>query len=324
MAGIVVMCALYIVYMFIDSQPRTLAGFSTIIGESATVGLAAVGEAIVILSGGYDLSAGAAIGVVNVILATQTGFAAGTFWLIVIGLAVGIGVGLLNGVIIAVLRVPPIIATLGTLFIWEGVALLILPQPGGTISTGFANFLSGSLGSIPIPLILFAIAALVWRVVKYMRPGRHVYMLGGDTESTRANGVNIRRTLLFTYGAAGFFYGLAALYFTASTASGNPNTSSSLLLPIFAAVVLGGILFGGGKGDPAAAIAGALTLTLISDVLYAFGVSSFYTAVFDGAALIVALALGVLSGRLFKIRRGSRRAWGPGNPAGESKTGAVA
>lgn len=323
-AGILVMCALYIVYMFIANQPRTLAGFSTIIGEAATVGLAAVGEAIVVLSGGFDLSAGAAIGVVNVIVATRTGFATHTFSLIIIGLGVGIGIGILNGLIVALLRVPPIIATLGTLFIWEGVALLILPQPGGSINTGFVNTLGGSVGSVPIPLILFAIAALVWRVAKFTKPGRHVYMLGGDTESTRANGVNVRRTLLFTYGAAGFFYALAGLYFSAATASGNPDTSSSLLLPIFAAVVLGGILFGGGKGDPAAAIIGALTLTLISDVLYAFGVSSFYTAIFDGAALIVALALGVVSGRLFSLRRIGSRLRGPAGPAGGAETGAVA
>jgi ribose transport system permease protein len=150
---------------------------------------------------------------------------------------------------------------------------------------------------------LFALAAIIWRFVKLMPAGRHIYMLGGDPDGARANGINIAKTLVFTYGLAGFFYGLAGLYYTADTASGDPGSGSPLLLPIFAAVVLGGILFGGGKGDPAAAIIGSVTLTLISDVLYAFGVSSFYTDIFDGAALIVALAAGVLSGRLFTWRR---------------------
>lgn len=312
--GIAVMVALYVLYMIIDHQPRSLAGFSTILGEAATVGLAGVGEAIVVLSGGYDLSAGAVVGVVNVILATRTGTASGTIALIVIGLAVGIGTGVLNGVAVALLRVPPIIATLGSLFIWEGVALLILPQPGGTIDQGFVNDLSGSVGSIPMPLILFVVAAAVWRAAKFTKAGRHVYMLGGDIDSSRANGVDVRRSLLFTYGFAGLFYGLAGLFYTASTASGDPTTGSSLLLPIFAAVVLGGVFFGGGKGDPAAAIIGAMTLTLISDVLYAVGISSFYTGVFDGAALIVALAFSVLSGRLVLPRRVS---------TGPKKKGAV-
>ncbi|MDA8218243.1 MAG: ABC transporter permease [Dehalococcoidales bacterium] len=300
--GIAVMVALYMVYMVIDPQPRTLSGFGTILGEAATVGLAGVGEAIVVLSGGYDLSTGAVVGVVNVILATRTGFASHTPALIVIGLGVGIGAGVLNGVAVAALRVPPIIATLGSLFIWQGVALLILAQPGGTVDQGFVNALSGSVGNIPMPLILFAIAAVLWRATKYTRAGRHVYMLGGDEDSTRANGVDVRRAVLFTYGFAGLFYGLAGLFYTAFTTSGDPSTGSSLLLPIFAAVVLGGILFGGGKGDPAAAIIGAVTLTLISDVLYALGVSSFYTGVFDGAALIVALAFSMLSGRLLVHR----------------------
>lgn len=306
--GIVVMVIFYVVYLIISNQPRTLSGFSTILGEAATVGLAGVGEAIVILSGGYDLSAGAVVGVINVILATRTGFASHTILMIVIGLAVAIGAGVLNGVAVAILRVPSIIATLGTLFIWEGVALLVLHQPGGTVSAGFVNALSGSVGSIPVPLILFAVAAVLWRIVKYTPPGRRIYMLGGDPDGTRANGIDIRWALLFTYGAAGFFYGLAGLFYTASTASGDPTTGSSLLLPIFASVVLGGILFGGGKGDPAAAIVGAMTLTLISDVLYAFGVSSFYTGVFDGGALILALAFSVLSGRILLHRRLSRTA----------------
>lgn len=301
--GITVMVVLYVVYMIISHQPRNLSGFSTILGEAATVGLAGVGEAIVVLSGGYDLSAGAVVGVVNVTLATRTGTAGGVVPLILIGLAVGVAAGILNGVAVALLRVPPIIATLGSLFIWEGVALLILPQPGGIVAQGFVNDLTNSIGGLPMPLILFVIAALVWRLVKYTRAGRHIYMLGGDTDSTRANGIDVRRSRLFTYGFAGLFYGLAGLFYTATTTSGDPTTGSSLLLPIFAAVVLGGIFFGGGKGDPAAAIIGSMTLTLISDVLYAFGISSFYTGVFDGAALIVALAISVLSARLVIRRR---------------------
>jgi len=304
--GIVVMVVLYVIYMIIAAQPRTLGGFGTILGEAATIGLAGVGEAIVVLSGGFDLSAGAIVGVVNVILATRTGFASNTAVMVIIGLAVATGAGLLNGMAVSVLRVPSIIATLGTLFIWEGVALLILAQPGGTVGNGFVSALSGSVGKIPLPLILFAAAAVLWRVLKYTRSGRHIYMLGGDMDSTRANGIDVRRSLLFTYGAAGFFYGIAGLFYTASTASGDPNAGTSLLLPIFASVVLGGVLFGGGKGDPATAIIGAMTLTLISDVLYAFGVSSFYTGIFDGGALIVALTFSVISGRLLVRRQALR------------------
>ncbi len=298
MAVIGVMVVLYAVYMIISKQPTTLSGFGTILGESATIGLAGVGEAVVILSGGYDLSTGAIVGMVNVILATQSGFAGNTVVMVIIGLGVGIGTGLLNGVGVAVLKVPPIIATLGSLFIWEGVSLLILPQPGGAVGQGFVNVFSNSIVSIPIPLILFVVAAAIWRWVKFTKTGRFVYMLGGDTDSAGANGVNVRWVLLFTYAFAGLFYGLAGIFYTAATTSGNPTAGSSLLLPIFAAVVLGGVVFGGGKGDPAAAVIGAITLTLIGDVLYAFGVSSFYTGIFDGAALIVALIVSANSGRL--------------------------
>lgn len=300
--GLIVMAVLYVIYMIVQVQPRTANGFNTVLNESATVALAGVGEALIVLSGGYDLSAGSVVGLINVLLATRAGAASGTFLMVLIGLGCGIGAGLLNGVIVAYVRVPPIIATLSTLFVWEGVALLILPQPGGTVPSGFTNALSGSAGSISVALILFAVAAVIWRFVKLMPTGRHIYMLGGDPDSARANGININRTLVFTYGFAGFFYGMAGLYYTADTASGDPGSGAPLLLPIFAAVVLGGIIFGGGKGDPAAAIIGSVTLTLISDVLYAFGVSSFYTDIFDGAALIVALAAGVLSGRLFSWR----------------------
>jgi ribose transport system permease protein len=149
-------------------QPKFLSSLliTQFFNGSAVIALAAVGEAIVIIAGGFDLSVGSALSVINVLLAVHMGQSGGSqiLW-IVLALVVGGGIGLVNGVLIAILRIPSIVATLATSFFWGGVALFILNEPGGSVSMTFTDWFTGTHADVPNALLLLIVAAVVWLAV---------------------------------------------------------------------------------------------------------------------------------------------------------------
>lgn len=302
--------ALLIVLLAIDrglvSDLFSWDQLGSLANESSVVAIAAVGETIVVLTGGFDLSVGAVISVANVVAATSAGVAvastAGTnasgggpgsdLKMIVIVLAVGTGIGLCNGLLVTLLRIPSIVATLAASFFWSGVALLILEQPGGFVSPRVTEWFTGSIiGPVPSAFVVLAFVIGLWLLLKHTRFGLAIYAVGGNPASAAASGIRVRYVLIGAYAVAGFFYGLAGLFLTAQSGSGDPNIGPPVLLSVFAAVVVGGTVFGGGKGGAIGTVIGAVILTLISNILFVLGVSSFYTDIFNGTILMIAILL---------------------------------
>lgn len=287
-------CAVLLVMavVFYSMRPSQLSsdGLSTMFNSVAALALAACGAALVTIVGGFDFSVGAALSLINVVVATQVTDSSGN-QLIMIALAIGIGlaIGLVNGLIVTRLRVAPIVATLATSFLWGGLALLVLDRPGGAVPYEFTTWFTEIVVGIPIPMIAIAVLLAAWTFFKRSRLGRSIYAVGGDRESAHLHGIRADRVVLAAYLIAGALYGMSALFLTALTSSGDPNVGGPLLLPVFAALAIGGVRFGGGRGDIAGAVIGALILYMISDLLYAFGISSFYTQVFNGVLLLVAV-----------------------------------
>jgi ribose transport system permease protein len=290
---------LLVLYWSID--PSALAATSTqsLVNEGAGAGLAAMGEAVIVLCGGLDLSVGAILSLLNVVLAAQMHSSPGSEWLVSIeAVLAGIAVSAINGTLVAVLRLPSILVTLAMSFFWAGVALLVMSQPGGNIGFGFTQFLSGEyLGVIPNAVFLLAVAFVVWHLFKRTGFGRAMYAVGANTAGARANGIPVARVSIASYALAGFFYGLAALSLTAVSGSGDPNIGTPLVITTFAAVVLGGVALGGGRGDAAAALIGAYIIAVITDILFVAGVPAFYTDIFNGGVLLIAVAAGSLFSR---------------------------
>ena len=304
---VVVLAAISLIYLLVRPSSANLDGLNTLINAAAAVALAASGVCIIAIAGGFDFSAGAALSLVNVVVATHISASVGSqFIMIPIGLLVGAGVGFLNGLLVTQLRIPSIVATLATSFFWGGIALLILSQPGGSVPPEFVNWLTGNIGGfMPAALVLLFLAVGAWALFKRTRSGRAIYAVGGSPSSSRANGVNVKRTLLLAYTLGGLLYGLSGLFLTATTASGDPNLGGPLLLPIFAAVAIGGVRFGGGYGDMVGGVIGALILYMIADILFSLGVNSFYTNIFNGAFLLVAVGASGL-GALIRFLRPAR------------------
>jgi len=264
----------------------------TLAAGGTTLAIAAIGQTIVILSGGFDLSAAAVISLVNVSLASHMQDTAASIALWTAGgLLIGALAGAFNGFFIAILRLQPIVVTLATMFILQGVTLLVMDKPGGQIPAGFGTVLVGDAipGLLPMPVLLLAMLVGLWLLLKNTVFGKAIYAIGSDRDAARAAGFGIRRNQFFVYVLAGALYGLAGVFISAQTGSGDPLVGNPMLLQMFAAVVVGGTLLGGGRGGPVGTIFGAYVLMLVVNILLVLNVPAFYSSVVEGSILILAV-----------------------------------
>jgi ribose transport system permease protein len=287
-----------VIAILIIVSPHHVSYFdlSTISASATTLALAGIGETVVVLGGGLDLSPGAVISLVNVVLVTQLGAAelgVGTYTVLAAAIAIGIGmlIGAINGVLVSYLRLPSLIVTLATMFVAQGGALLILKYPGGTVSNDFANLLVGDViaDMLPVPILIMVLAILVWLYLKRLRFGVALYAIGSDAAAAQANRVDVKFIRFLSFTIAGAFYGWAGLFITANSGSGDPLIGASFLLKIFTAVVLGGTLIGGGRGGSVGTVFGALTLTIVVDIFLVMGVRTYYVPIVEGIILLLAV-----------------------------------
>ena len=301
--AICVFVAIFVVLDLITPGPISYFEISFLSAGTVTLALAAMGQTLVILTGGFDLSAGAVISLVNVVLATQMGDTPGE-QILFSAVAIGLGalVGAVNGFFVAFLRLQSIVVTLATMFIIQGFTLLVLTKPGGTVPYTLTTFLTGDAipNGLPAAIIVLVIALLIWLAIKRSRFGTAIYAIGSDEEAARANGIRVEWSKFFAYVAAGAFYGSAGLYISAMSGAGDPLVGNPMLLQIFAAVVLGGTLLGGGRGGCLGTVFAALTLTLIVNTLLILDVSAYYSTLVEGSILILAV-LGATLGRASSV-----------------------
>lgn len=292
--GLLIAIGVWLLMMLftIGSIGMTYYDVSNISASGATLAIAAIGQTLVILSGGFDLSAGATVSLVNVVVASQFSNPDVSPWTV---LAVGVGVGALtgafNGFFIAVMRMQPIVVTLSTMFILQGVTLLVMDKPGGTAPQSIVDFLVGDAipDLLPKPILLIAVVLLLWAWLKVTRLGMAMYAIGSEYASAQAAGVSTRTVQLLLYIAAGACYGLAGVFISAQTGSGDPLIGAPMLLQMFTAVVLGGTVLGGGRGGPTGTLFGAYILMMVVNTLLVLNVSAYYATVAEGSILILAV-----------------------------------
>jgi ribose transport system permease protein len=284
--------AMMIAWVSLSATPVGLYDVGSVISSSATLALAAIGQTIVVLSGGFDLSASAVVSLSNV-LAVR--FVQGTpfeqWGGVALIIAIGGGIGLINGALIAWFRLQSIVVTLATMFMVQGLTLLIQNKPGGSIGDQFGGFITADLvpDKVPMSAAVLVVALLVWTFVKRTRFGVGLYALGSDPDGAYANGMPVRGYRIATYALAGMFYAAAGLYVSAQTGSADPLVGRPLLLSMFTAVVLGGTWLGGGRGGCVGTVFAAMTLMITVNILLVLNVSAFFTTIAEAVILILAV-----------------------------------
>ena len=267
---------------------------ASLVTSGAPLALAAIGQTFIIVTGGFDLSAGAAISLVNSVVATiPQETAAGQIGAVAAGLAIGMAIGAFNGFFVAFLRMQSIVVTLATMFLVRGVTLLIMPDPGGAVAATLTKLFTGTAipGVLPAAAIVIAAGLAVWLVVRRVRFGTAMFAVGSDPEAAHAVGISVEWTRFGAFVLGGLLYGAAGVFISAETGSADPLVGDPLLLQSFTAVVLGGTLLGGGRGSAAGSVVGAFTLMLMVNILLALDVSAYYSTIAEGVVLVLAVVV---------------------------------
>lgn len=291
---IVLYIILYGLYSIWDPTALTADTVLNLTNNAVPLAIAAAGQTLIVLSRGFDLSVAGVISLTNVIMAAYPlDGPMGAVESLAICLAIGGVVGLINGFLVAVLRLQSIAATLATMIICQGLSLVILDAPGGTVADFISYDLTDVLfGVIPISGLFVAAVVVLWMICRRTAFGTGLYVVGADETAAHLSGINVKRVRILSFVIGGMLYGLAGFMLSAQTATGNPNAGASFLMLTFAAVALGGTSLSGGRGSVIASIIGAGTLMLLQKVLFAGGVSSFYTGIFQGVVLVLAVVFG--------------------------------
>lgn len=280
----------------------------------------AIGMTFVIITGGIDLSVGSTVGLSAMVagwlvlygidlsalgLAYTVQF--NTAEVALLTVLVGMAVGLLNGLLITRLNVAPFIATLGTLYVARGAALLssdgrTFPSLSGNADYGSASFPfigSGNLLGLPFMIWMLVATAIVAAYVANRTPlGRHIYAIGGNERGAALSGVKVNRVKLFVYVFSGFCAALVGLVIASQLQAAHPATGETFELNAIAAAVLGGTSMSGGRGRIFGTIIGAFVIGILSDGLIMMGVSSFWQTVIKGLVIIAAVVIDQAQSRL--------------------------
>jgi ribose transport system permease protein len=249
-------------------------------------------------NGDLDLSIGPLAGLVNAVLAStlpSMGIA-DPFSMIAVALAIGVASGLLNGFLVTIVRVQPIIATLGTFLTYQGITLELLPISGGS-APPWMKAISGSVYGVPGVLFVFILIAVCWWLLGRTAYRRNLLAVGGDIRAAYTAGINVIAVRIVAFVVAGVLAAITGMVFTATIGAADPTIGTPYILTSIAGVALGGIAFSGGQGGLLGAAAGGALLFLIENLFSLAQVSIYYIQIAYGSILLVALALNSIADR---------------------------
>lgn len=279
---------------------RTTSNFMNILAQTSVTAILAVGQTMVIISAGIDLSVAAMMALAGSTAAVAMAYWGWNVWLgLLLGLAVGALLGLFNGVVITKGRIPDFIATLGMFTTARGIGLLItqgLPVPSHITAIQLKAYLpreliwlgSGAIFGIPVPAVVaLAVAVFGWFVLQHTRLGRSALAVGGNREAARVSGINVDRTKIAAYAFSGLMAGIGGLVLTGRLNSANALMGEGMELQSIGAVVLGGTNLFGGEGTVVGTVIGALIMGVLGNGLNLLNVSAFWQRVIMGLVIIV-------------------------------------
>jgi ribose transport system permease protein len=300
-AWVLGLCVLLAVMLLITRliQPTYgSSGLDSLARAALPVAFAAVAQAVIVIAGGIDLSIGSMMALTNVTAAVlmtgaseEFGFAA-----VVATLALGIVLGVINGGLVVITRVPDIVVTLAMSFVWAGAALLVLNTPSGDAADWLKALPAGGLFTEWAPkalVVLLVSVGVVWLPLRRSRPGLALFAVGSDRLAAFRSGVPIARTKILSYAVGGLFAAMGGLALSASTGIGTPTAGPYTLLSV-AAIVLGGVSLAGGRGGLFGCILAVFILRLVRTDLTFLGVDPNYTTVIEGLIMVVVVMVGAV------------------------------
>lgn len=284
-------------------QPRSVsfAGITGLVKTYMALMLLAVAQTYVVYAGDIDLSAGAIVSLVNVVIVTAMAAmgdgGASVLAAMALGIAVGLACGLINGIVVAAFRLQAIVATFATSIFFTGFALYVMPVAGTPAPATFWRTYGGRFLEIPFVFWAAIVLAIVLYLLARTRLALQLLAVGDDAQGAYQSGLHVTAIRMRGYALCGLFAALAAFCVTGDTASGDPLVGGKMTLFSVAAVVLGGSALAGGYGTVVGSVFGALIIGLINSLVYFVGTPSEWQNLVQGLAILVALVAGILIGR---------------------------
>lgn len=304
--GLIALLAVLLVWTVTIKPDFGAFDLETLTKGALPLAFAAAAQAVIVISGGIDLSIGAIMALANVTAAVLMQDASPEMSAIVVLLVLGLGfvVGAVNGALVVITRVPDIVVTLAMSFVWGGLALLILPRPGGAIADWFQGLGAGSILTEWLPrafLVVVITVAIIWIPVSRSKLGLSIYAIGSDRLAAFRSGVDVGRTRIAAYAIGGLFAACGGLALGMTTGIGTPTTGLYTLQAV-AAIVLGGVSLAGGRGGLVGPLAAAYILGLIRLDLVFLSVDPNWSVVVQGVIMILV----VMAGGFVTLRRARR------------------
>ena len=325
------------IFSFLSPYYFSASNFLTMASHVAIYGLLAIGMLLVIINGGIDLSVGSTLGLAGVVAGffmqgvTLTAFGVVLYppvWVVVVLCCLlGAFIGLVNGVLIARLRVPAFVATLGVMYVVRGLALLMTNgltynNLGGSAelgNTGFNWLGFNRLFNVPLGVLILAVVGLIGSILLSRTAfGRWLYASGGNERAAELSGVPVKRVQVSVYMISGVCAAIAGLILSSQLTSAGPTAGTTYELTAIAAVVIGGAALTGGRGNVRGTLLGAFVIGFLSDGLVIIGISSYWQTVFTGAVIVLAVLLNAIQYRR-RVKRPTPTGSQPTSPQSDAK-----
>lgn len=278
-----------------SSRFLTTSNLLTVLRQTSINVVIATGMTFVILTGGIDLSVGSILAFAGVVMATLLGTEVPLIVSLGLVLLLGAAIGAVTGLVITKGKVQPFIATFAFMTVLRGATLVFsngTPMPAGDGDDAFAFLGEGYLLDVPVPILLMiAVLAIAYYVLRHTRFGRYVYALGGNEEAARLSGLRTRLIKTAVYGVSGLLAAMAGIISTARLSSATPTAGTGFELDAIAAVVVGGTSLSGGSGRISGTLLGALIIGILNNALNLLNVPSYYQMIAKGVIILIAVLL---------------------------------
>ena len=266
--------------------------------------LLTIGVAMVIIGGGIDISLGSLATVINALcIILVVDFECNVFLAMPIVLLISVLCGIINGCVISMINVPPLLATFALTSIYDGIALWIMPKPRSGIPYGFVSWYNDAAGLVPNSIWILLGAVVIWLVITKLPLKLQLYSLGYNRLNSYASGVPVIRTQIFTYAFAGFMAGLAGICISFSIGSADPLIGQPMSMQSVAACAIGGISLDGGKGGIVGAVLGSIFLSMVTVTVFALKISSFDQDIVEGTIILAGVIGSVLINRAISRKK---------------------
>jgi len=298
--GLIAMLVVIGAYFALSSPFFLTVNNMLIIGAGiAALGIMAIAQTFLMISGGIDISVGSVVAVSGVVMGIVL-MAGAPFALAALAAGTGVLAGAFNALLVVVLKIGPFIATLGSLSLFSGLAYTLTNGQTRALSDPVLTFIGiERIAGVPLPLVLFILLLLVGLAIeRFTTWGRTIYAIGGNQEAARLSGVNIKRSQVILYVVSGTSAGIAGVLTVAQLASASPQVGANYLLSVVTAVILGGTSLTGGRGSLLGTFVAVLILGVLSNGFALLGWSSNAQTTALGAALIIAVLLDQVTRRL--------------------------